>query len=330
MKKYEEYLKECGNVHLAYYIWAADKLGIHYEVLVKGLLAQFSDGNAIWHIINTATPLTTTTSTTICKRKNLTHMVLERNGIAVPRQKTLLSSSDAVNFFYEYKDIVIKPTQQLGGKGVSILPQSEQEASEAFERASLASHSKTSSKVIAEQFVHGQNYRFLVLGDSVIAVARRKSAHVIGDGKSNIKQLIEQTNIIRKNSLLKPIIIDDEVNLKLKRDLLSLDTVPKAGQEIILRYNCNLTTGGTTEECMSEVDNYYKEVAINAVKIVGAEFGGVDIIAKDISSIGEFAVNEINYNPGLRLHYKVDKGNITDVAVPIMQYIRDKYINLPK
>jgi len=76
MKKYEEYLKECGNVHLAYYIWAADKLGIHYEVLVKGLLAQFSDGNAIWHIINTATPLTTTTSTTICKRKNLTHMVL--------------------------------------------------------------------------------------------------------------------------------------------------------------------------------------------------------------------------------------------------------------
>ena len=28
MKKYEEYLKEAGNVHLAYYLEAADELGI--------------------------------------------------------------------------------------------------------------------------------------------------------------------------------------------------------------------------------------------------------------------------------------------------------------
>ena len=330
MKTYEQYLEECGNIHLAYYIWAADKLGIHYEVLVRRLLAQFSVGNAVWHIINTATPLTTTTSTTICKRKNLTHIVLEKNGIPVPKQKTLLSSSDAIEFFREYKDIVIKPTQQLGGKGVSILPQSEQEASDAFQTASLCSHSKTSSKVIAEQFVHGENYRFLVLGDKVIAVARRKSAHVIGDGKSNIKQLIEQTNTIRKNSLLKPILVDNEVNLKLQRDGRSFDTIPQEGGQVILRYNCNLTTGGTTEECMSEVCDYYKEQAIKAVKVTDAEFGGVDIIAQNISSPGEFAINEINYNPGLRLHYKVDKGNVTDVAVPIMQYIRDKYINLQK
>jgi hypothetical protein len=31
--------------------------------------------------------------------------------------------------------------------------------------------------------------------------------------------------------------------------------------------------------------------------------------------------NEINYNPGLRLHYKVDEGEVVRVAIPIQEYI---------
>ncbi|MGI5897681.1 MAG: hypothetical protein ACOX6Q_00780 [Candidatus Dojkabacteria bacterium] len=326
MKTYKEYLKESGNIHLAYYVQAADKLGIKYKILVKGLLAEFNANNKYWHIINTATPLTTTTSTTICKRKNLTHLILREHNVPVPIQQDLLAPIDAIKFFAEHKDIVIKPTQQLGGKGVTILPQNEEQVLKAFDIALESSHSKTTTKVIGEKFVHGENYRFLVLGDEVIAVARRKSAHVIGNSKDSIRKLIENSNAQRKDTLLMPIVIDNEVNIKLQRDGLNLESVPKEGQEVILRYNCNLTTGGTTEECMEEVNDYYKQIAIKAVKVVGSKFGGVDIIAKDISKPDEVAVNEINYNPGLRLHYKVDKGNVVDVASIIMEYIRDKYI----
>lgn len=323
MKTYEKYLEEAGNVHLAYYVEAADILGIKYEILVKSLLAEFRDKNKVWHIINTATPLTTTTSTTICKRKNLTNIVLQKHGIPVPIQKNLLNVDDATSFFHSQKDIVIKPTQQLGGKGVAILPQTEQEVIDSYHIALSSSLSKTENKVIGEKFILGENYRFLVLGDSVIGIARRKSAHVIGDGKLNILQLIERASEERKKTLLKPIIVDKEVETKLFKDGLSLETIPKKEQEIILRYNCNLTTGGTTEECADEVHDYYKQMAIKAVKVVGAKFGGVDIIAKNISKPDEMIINEINYNPGLRLHYKVDKGNIVKVAIPIMEYIRD-------
>lgn len=323
MKTYEECLEESRNVHLAYYVRAADILGIDCKILVKSLLAEFKYKNKVWHIINTATPLTTTTSTTICKRKNLTNMVLERHGIPVPIQQNLQSIDDALTFFHNQKDIVIKPTQQLGGKGVAILPQTEQEVIDSYNIALSSSLSKTENKVIGEKFIAGENYRFLVLGDSVIGIARRKSAHIIGDGEHNISQLIEQTNILRKDTLLKPILIDKEVEQKLSRDGISLNTVPEKEQEIILRYNCNLTTGGTTEECANEVHDYYKQIAIKAVKVVGAKFGGVDIIAKNISKPDEMIINEINYNPGLRLHYKVDKGNVVDVALPIMEYIRD-------
>ena len=70
MKTYQQYLKEAGNVHLAYYIEAADELGINYEILVRSLLAKFEYKKKHWYIINTVTPLTTSTSTTICKRKS--------------------------------------------------------------------------------------------------------------------------------------------------------------------------------------------------------------------------------------------------------------------
>lgn len=327
MKEYKDYLKESGNVHLAYYVQAADKLGIKYKILVPSLIAEFKTESKLWHIINTVTPLTPSTSTTICKRKHLTNLILKEHGIPVPIQENLQSPIDAIKFFDKYKDIVIKPTQQLGGTGVTVLPQTEENVIKAFTSALENSKATTENKVIGEEFISGENYRFLVLGEKVIAVARRKAAHVIGDSKNTIRELIDITNRERKESTLKPIIIDNEVNLKLQREGKNLEYIPQTKEEVLLRYNCNLTTGGTTEECMSEIHDYYNQIAIKAVKTIGSEFGGVDIISENISKPSKMAINEINYNPGLRLHYKVDQGSIIDVATLIMEYIRDKHLN---
>ena len=320
-KTYEQYLQEAGNVHLAYYIEAADILGVKYEIIKKSLIARFEYNSKHWFIINTATPLTNTTSTTIAKRKNLTNEILEREGIAVPKQIPLRDKKEAVTFFEEYKNIVIKPSQQLGGIGVTLLPKDKRQVEKAFKHAFSKSKSSNTPKVIGEEFIEGENYRLLVVGDSVVGVVRRKSAFVVGNGKDNIKKLIEEKNILRKQNILKPILIDNEVKLRLENLKINIRYVPKDGEEVVLRYNCNLTTGGTTHECASETHQYYKDLAVNAVKAIGTQFGGVDIITPDITQPVKCGVNEINYNPGLRLHYKVDEGEAVKVAVPIMEYI---------
>lgn len=320
-KIYEEYLAQAGNVHLAYYVEAADILNIKYEIVKRSLMARFEYNGKHWFIINTATPLTNTTSTTIAKRKNLTNEVLAKAGIAVPIQIQLKDRKDAVRFFEEYRDIVIKPAQQLGGIGITLLPKNKRQVERAFKYAYSKSKTSDRAKVLGEEFLQGENYRLLVVGDSVVGVVRRKAAFVIGNGNDTLKKLIEDKNIERKKELLKPILIDNEVKLRLENLKINLKYIPKQDEEVILRYNCNLTTGGSTQECSKETHQYYKDLAINAVKAIGTQFGGVDIITPDITKPAKCGVNEINYNPGLRLHYKVDKGEAVKVAIPIMEYI---------
>jgi len=325
-KTYKEYLKKAGNVHLAYYIEAADILGIDYEIVVYRLMAKFSYQDKHWFIINTVTPLTNSPGSTIAKRKNLTNLVLKDFNIPVPEQRSLNSAVEALQFFNEFKDIVIKPAQQLGGKGVSILPQTENDVIKAYGIALEKNRSKTSTKVLGEEFIKGENYRFLVVGEEVIGIIKRKAAHVIGNGKDNIEKLIQKANEEKKKVILSPILIDNEVKTKLKKEKKTLLYIPKDKEEVILRYNCNLTSGGTTQECAKETDQYYKDLAIETIKAIDLEFGGVDIIAENITKPGKCAINEVNYNPGLRLHYHANKGEIVKVAVPIMEYIRDKYL----
>jgi len=327
MKNYEQYLKEAGNVHLAYYLEAADILNIKYKILIHGLLAEFKYQNKQWYIINAVTPLTNSTSSTIAKRKYLTNLVLKESNLPVPEQISLNSPIDAIKFFDTYKKIVIKPAQQLGGIGITILPNTESDVIEAFNIAKEKNHSKSHIEVLGEEFIPGENYRLLILGNEVIGAVRRKAAYIIGNGKNTINELIETSNRQREKNILEPIKIDNEVHLRLTELNMTLDSIPQPGQEIILRYSCNLTAGGTTQECMNEVGDYYKDLAINAIRALGMEFGGVDIITPDISTETKCAINEVNYNPGLRLHYKVNKGDVIQVAVPIMKYIRDRYLN---
>jgi cyanophycin synthetase len=326
-KTYKEYLNEAGNVHLAYYLEAADILGIEYKVLVHRLLAKFTSQDKSWYIINTATPLTNSPSSTIAKRKHLTNIVLQEAGLPVPKQVSLDSPIDAIKFFDNYKNVVIKPAQQLGGIGITLLPKNEQDLLEAFQLASEKNRSKGSTKVLGEEFIEGENYRLLVVGDQVVGAVRRKAAHINGDGEHTVEELIDISNRKRRDDILKPIKVDSEVELRLRDLDMKLDSIPKAGQEVILRYSCNLSAGGTTQECMSEVNQYYKDLAVKAVRAIGMEFGGVDIITPNISEEMKCGINEINYNPGLRLHYKVNEGEVVKVAVPIMEYIRDKYLN---
>jgi len=62
----------------------------------------------------------------------------------------------------------------------------------------------------------------------------------------------------------------DATALKVLKDQgIGKDHVPSLGERIYLRYNGNLSTGGTARECTDEIHPYNADIAVKAAQIIG-------------------------------------------------------------
>ena len=50
------------------------------------------------------------------------------------------------------------------------------------------------SRVIVERYITGEDYRLLVINYKLVAAAKRTPAHVIGDGISTVRELVDKVN----------------------------------------------------------------------------------------------------------------------------------------
>ena len=184
--------------------------------------------------------------------------------------------------------------------------------------------SSNEPKVLVEEFVHGRHFRMLVLGDKLIATSERMAAYVTGDGTSTIEQLVEEKNKLLAEKGRDQIKLDKEAEKALETKNLATSSVPKKDEYVPARLNVNMTSGGSTRECLAEVHPDYAKMAISVVRAIGLKFGGIDLITPDIADPSvKHSINEVNHNPGLRIHYLPNHGKPVDVATMVQQYILD-------
>ncbi len=92
---------------------------------------------------------------------------------------------------------------------------------------------------------------------------------------------------------------------------LTVDSVPSAGESVVLRRNANLSTGGTAADVTDTVHSSVARAAIEAAQMVGLDVAGVDIVALNVSQSLEVtggAIVEVNAAPGLRMHVEPSSG----------------------
>lgn len=316
-------MEQIVNPHLYFYTQAAQALGMTYQVLVPREVHEFSHPNkSRKYIVNRAMVpvIVDYVGAEIAKYKNQTSKYLAMKNIPVPKSFAVQAFEELLPIYEVLgKQVVIKPEKGIGGRGITILP-SRTELKTAWELARTVRNSK---QVTIEEFITGNNYRLLVLGSKVIAIAERLPAYINGDGSHTIQKLIEISNKERKASHLHTITVDNEIKRRLKLEGRTMETIPTQNERVFLRYNCNMSTGGTTLECLDRTHPKYLEIAVKACQAISLEFGGVDLITPDISNFDgvKCAINEINRAPGLRIHYYPDVGRPVNVAKQIWEYI---------
>ncbi len=142
--------------------------------------------------------------------------------------------------------LVIKPIDGNHGRGVTTDIRDWNQALAAFDLAK-----RISSSVIVEQFITGEDYRILVINHRMVAAAKRLPAQVMADGKNTVQQLIDIANSDPRRGyghekVLTSITVDDITRKQLSIQNLNLDSVPPAGQVVVLKDTANLSTGGTS------------------------------------------------------------------------------------
>lgn len=245
----------------------------------------------------------------IMENKVVTKKILSEKGIAVPAGGAYDSLDEALASEADYRGqkIVVKPNSTNFGIGITILQARREEGTFAEAVKEAFKHDKN---ILIEQFIEGPEYRFLIIGDEVTAVLERVPANVVGDGNATVSELVEikNRNPLRGTGYTRPL---EKIRLgEVEREFLkvqgrSADYIPAKGEQVFLRKNSNISTGGDSIDHTDGTAEIYKEIALAATRAVGARICGADIVIKNITQPpgeGDFALIELNFNPALHIH----------------------------
>ncbi|QCW99070.1 cyanophycin synthetase [Aggregatimonas sangjinii] len=302
--------------------------GIPWIRLNKYSLCQLGYGANQKRIQATVTSETSSIGVELACDKEDTKHLLEQAEVEVPRGDIISreSSLESACKYVGYP-LVIKPIDGNHGRGITVDIQDYEHALEAFHAAR-----EVSRRVIVEKYITGEDYRILVINNMLVAAAKRTPAHVVGDGKLTIEELVFEVNKDPRRGYghekeLTAITINDLTKTIIADAGYTLQSVLKEGERLILKDTANLSTGGTAEDVTDIVHPANVSMCERISKIIDLDICGIDIMTSDISKpLSETggAVLEVNAGPGFRMHLAPTTGLPRNVAAPVVDKLFPK------
>ncbi len=321
----------------------AKKRGIHVEILdhSANFLRLTKDQKIEYVKQATKTSLENYISFSCMEDKNLSKILLRQENIIVP-DGYCYSPKELNDALQKQKDLtwdkwVVKPSTSNYGIGITIL---EKNSSKIEYKKALEQAFANGERAIVEEFIPGNEYRFLVLGGECTAVCQRIPANVIGNGYCSVIQLIEKKNQDPKRGKghvtpFEKIEFGKAEIEYLRKQGITTDYIVPEDQRIFLCANSNVSTGGDAIDCTDDIADFYKKIAIRAAtKAVQSVFCGVDIIIPDDNTqktnqksileekkIPNYIVLEVNFNPALYMHEFPYEGQARPVTERVLDLL---------
>ncbi|MBV9215188.1 MAG: cyanophycin synthetase [Acidobacteria bacterium] len=303
----------------------AESRDIPYIRLNDQSLVQLGYGVHQKRIQATTTVNTNMIAVDLAGDKAATKKLLGDMGIPVPQGYRVRDIEDLESTLEKVGyPAVLKPLDGNHGKGATVGVKTLDEARAAFEKAK-----EYSRYVIVEQQLLGSDFRALVVNNRLIAVAERVPAHVKGDGKSTVQELIDEINRDPRRGyghekVLTQITIDGQTQRCIAKAGYSLESVLKKDEVLHLKTTANISTGGTSIDCTDEVHPRNVFLFERIARIIGLDIAGIDIIAPNVTEpLNENGggIIEVNAAPGFRMHLAPSEGIGRNVAEHVIDML---------
>jgi cyanophycin synthetase len=303
---------------------AAVLKGIPYRRLTEGSMVQFGWGSKQRRIQAAETDTTSAIAESIAQDKDLTKSLLLAAGVPVPIGRPAKDLEDAWQIAQSIGlPVVVKPQDGNQGKGVTVNIIERDLFNQAYDTAARY------GEVLVEKFLPGSDYRLLVVGNKLVAAARREPPLVVGDGTHTVKELVDKVNADPRrgdghSTSLTKIKFDDIAIGRLKLQDLEPNSVPEKGRRVILRNNANLSTGGTATDVTDDVHAEVAARVVAAAQMVGVDICGVDVVCESVLKPLEEqngGVVEVNAAPGLRMHISPSFGKGRNVGKAVIDHM---------
>jgi cyanophycin synthetase len=288
-------------------------------------LVQLGLGKNLRRIQATITDYTSAIGVEIAQDKDDTKRVLSNIGLPVPKGDVVTTLEGAIEVAGEIGyPVIIKPLDASHGRGISARLDDEAAVRRAWPVAK--EHGR---RIVVEQFSVGRDHRVLVVDGRVVACAERVPAHVVGDGRHTIRELVTIENAdprrgVGHAKVLTRLPSDAVTEEFLARQGLTLETVPESGRQVLLRGTANLSTGGTSIDRTEEMHPDNVTACEMAAGAVGLDIAGIDVLTPDMSvpfRENGAVIIEVNAAPGVRMHTHPGEGKPRNVGAPIIDML---------
>jgi cyanophycin synthetase len=293
-------------------VHAAVARKIPFRRMTEGSMVSFGWGSKQRRIQAAEMDSTSAIAETIAQDKELTKKLLDAAGVPVPTGRTAENAEDAWKAALEIGlPVVVKPKDGNQGKGVTVNITTREQTIAAYNAAK-----EFRDDIMVERFLAGHDFRLLVIGNKLVAAARRDPPHVVGDGVHSVRELVDIVNADPRRgtghgTALTKIRFDDIALARLALQGLAADSVPPIGQRVVLRNNANLSTGGSATDVTDDVHPEVAARAVEAAQMIGLDICGVDVVCDSVLRPIEEqngGVVEVNAAPGLRMHLSPSYG----------------------
>ena len=248
---------------------------------------------------------------------------MHEHNICVPHSVLLKKDTYKVEIDYLLRNfynnpVVIKPRSTNYGIGITVFPQkaTKKQILNAIEYAF-----NFDIDILVEEYIKGMEYRFLVINGKCLSVVNRRCANVLGNGVSNIKELIEEKNKEPWHFLTgTPVKMDEPVTKYLELQGYNYETIIPKNKRIFLRANANCSTGGESIIMTEVIPKKFKKISEKVAKIFNAKICGVDIIIDNLKK-DNYAIIEINDNPGYSINEWPYEGKGERIGIAVLKLL---------